>query len=92
MKISDLNWILFVRLPEFASGPFRKRIRRWISRKIQQTLLAFGHGFAFVGREYPLEIDGDIFYIDLLFYHIPSHKYIVVEFLCGAPHKSSYVA
>jgi len=42
-------------------------------------LLAFGHGFAFVGRQYPLEVDGDTYYIDLLFYHIPSHRYIAVE-------------
>ncbi len=58
--------------------------------KIQETLLAFGHGFAFVGRQYPLEIDGDTFYVDLLFYHIPSHRYIVVELLCYVQHKSSY--
>ena len=42
-------------------------------------LLALGKGFAFVGRQYPLEVDGDVYYIDLLFYHVKLHCYCVVE-------------
>ena len=60
-------------------GHLEKELEDGLVEKIQQTLLAFGHGFAFVGRQYPLEIDGDTFYVDLLFYHIPSHRYIAVE-------------
>ena len=60
-------------------GHLEKELEGGLVEKIQETLLAFGHGFAFVGRQYPLEIDGDTFYIDLLFYHIPSHRYIAVE-------------
>lgn len=60
-------------------GHLEKELEGGLVEKIQQTLLAFGHGFAFVGRQYPLEIDGDTFYIDLLFYHIPSHRYIAVD-------------
>jgi predicted nuclease of restriction endonuclease-like (RecB) superfamily len=60
-------------------GYLEKELEDGLVEKIQQTLLAFGHGFAFVGRQYPLEIDGDTYYIDLLFYHIPSHRYIAVE-------------
>jgi predicted nuclease of restriction endonuclease-like (RecB) superfamily len=60
-------------------GHLEKELEDGLVNKIQETLLAFGHGFAFVGRQYPLEIDGDTFYIDLLFYHIPSHRYIAVE-------------
>ena len=60
-------------------GHLEKELEDGLVEKIQQTLLAFGHGFAFVGRQYPLEIDGDTFYIDLLFYHIPSHRYIAVD-------------
>ena len=60
-------------------GHLEKELEDGLVDKIQETLLAFGHGFAFVGRQYPLEIDGDTFYIDLLFYHIPSHRYIAVE-------------
>jgi predicted nuclease of restriction endonuclease-like (RecB) superfamily len=60
-------------------GHLERELEDGLVGKIQETLLAFGHGFAFVGRQYPLEIDGDTFYIDLLFYHIPSHRYIAVE-------------
>lgn len=66
----------FLKLPP---GHLERDLEDGLVEKIQQTLLAFGHGFAFVGRQYPLEIDGDTFYIDLLFYHIPSHRYIAVE-------------
>lgn len=66
----------FLNLPP---GHLERDLEDALVDKIQQTLLAFGHGFAFVGRQYPLEIDGDTFYIDLLFYHIPSHRYIAVE-------------
>lgn len=60
-------------------GYLEKELEDGLVEKIQQTLLAFGHGFAFVGRQYPLEVDGETYYIDLLFYHIPSHRYISVE-------------
>lgn len=66
----------FLNLPP---GHLEKDLEDGLVDKIQETLLAFGHGFAFVGRQYPLEIDGDTFYVDLLFYHIPSHRYIAVE-------------
>ena len=60
-------------------GYLEKELEEEMVAKIQKTLLAFGHGFSFVGRQYPLEIDGDTYFIDLLFYHIPSHRYIAVE-------------
>ena len=60
-------------------GHLEKELEDGLVARIQETLLAFGHGFAFVGRQYPLEIDGDTFYVDLLFYHIPSHRYIAVD-------------
>ncbi len=38
-----------------------------------------GRGFAFVGREYVLEMNGEEYRMDLLFYLIPMHRYFVVE-------------
>jgi len=38
-----------------------------------------GSGFAFVGRQYRLEVEGDEFFIDLLFYHTRLKCYVVVE-------------
>lgn len=46
---------------------------------ITRFLLELGSGFAFVGRQYRLEVNGDEFFIDLLFYHIRLKCYVVVE-------------
>jgi len=43
--------------------------------RIAQTLAEFGQGFAFVGRQYHLDVDGDDFFIDLLLYHVPSDRF-----------------
>ncbi len=51
-----------------------------------------GKGFAFIGRQYHLIVDGDDYYIDILMYHLQLHCYVVVELLCCAQHNSSYVA
>ena len=42
-------------------------------------LLELGSGFAFVGRQYKMEVDSDEFRIDLLFYHTKLYCYVVVE-------------
>jgi len=46
---------------------------------VQQLLLEMGKGFSFVGRQYHIEIGGDDFYIDLLFYHYKLRCFVVVE-------------
>ncbi|HBB32286.1 MAG TPA: DUF1016 domain-containing protein [Cyanobacteria bacterium UBA9273] len=46
---------------------------------IRDFLLELGVGFAFVGSQYHLEIDGDDFYIDLLFYHLRLRCYVVID-------------
>ena len=46
---------------------------------IVRLLNAMGKGFAFVGREYVVEMGGEEYRIDLLFYLIPLHRYFVVE-------------
>ena len=38
-----------------------------------------GAGFSFIGKQYRLEIGGDEFFIDLLFYHVKLHCYVVLE-------------
>ncbi len=42
-----------------------------------------GQGFAFVGKQVHLELGGDDFYLDLLFYHIKLKCYIVIELKSG---------
>lgn len=46
---------------------------------IQKLLLELGKGFAFIGRQYHLEIAGYDYYLDLLFYHTQLRCYCVVE-------------
>lgn len=46
---------------------------------IQSFLLELGKDFAFVGRQYHIEIDDDDYYLDLLFYHLRLRCYVVIE-------------
>lgn len=45
--------------------------------RLQETLLELGHGLAFVGRQVHLDVDGDDFYIDLLFFPVTQLHYVV---------------
>ncbi len=50
---------------------------------IQEFLLELGAGFAFVGRQVPLEVDDETYRIDLLFYHVRLHCYFIIELKAG---------
>lgn len=50
-----------------------------LTERVQRFLLELGAGFAFVGRQVKIEVGGDEFYIDLLFYHLKLRRYVVVE-------------
>jgi predicted nuclease of restriction endonuclease-like (RecB) superfamily len=54
-------------------------LERALVNHIRDFLLELGVGFAFVGSQYHLEIDGDDFYIDLLFYHLRLRCYVVID-------------
>jgi predicted nuclease of restriction endonuclease-like (RecB) superfamily len=58
-------------------------IEEAMTLRMAQTLAEFGPGFAFIGRQYHLDVDGDDFFIDLLLYHVPSDRYVVVELKAG---------
>ena len=47
--------------------------------RLKDFLIEMGSGFAFVGNQYRLEVDGDEFFLDLLFYHTRLHCYIVID-------------
>ncbi len=57
--------------------------------RITRFMLELGKGFAFVGRQYHLEVGGEDFYIDLLFYHLRLHCYVAIELKTG-PFKPEY--
>ncbi len=48
-------------------------------KHVTQFLLELGAGFAFVGRQRLLDVGGDEFFIDLLFYHLKLRRYLVIE-------------
>lgn len=54
-------------------------IEQALVQHITRFLLELGSGFAYVGRQFRLEVGGDEFFIDLLFYHIRLKCYVVVE-------------
>ncbi len=56
-----------------------KELENALVEDITNFLLELGNGFAFVGRQYRIEIDGEEFFIDLLFYHVKLKCYVVVE-------------
>jgi predicted nuclease of restriction endonuclease-like (RecB) superfamily len=47
--------------------------------RLRDFLIEMGAGFAFVGNQYRLEVDGDEFFLDLLFYHTRLHCYVVID-------------
>lgn len=51
---------------------------------ISRFLLELGAGFAYVGRQVPLEVGGEDFFIDLLFYHLKLRCFVVIELKAGA--------
>ena len=56
-----------------------REIEAALVRHVTRFLLELGAGFAFVGRQVPLEVGGDDFFIDLLFYHLKLRCYVVIE-------------
>ena len=56
-----------------------KELEDALTNNITKFLLELGQGFAFVGRQVHLEVGGDDFYIDLLFYHLKLRCYVVIE-------------
>ena len=54
-------------------------IENALVRHVTRFLMELGAGFAFIGRQYRLEVGGDEFFIDLLFYHIRLKCFVVVE-------------
>jgi len=66
------------------SEPFHEReLEAALVRHLEKFLLELGQGFAFVGRQYRLDVGDDDFYIDLLFYHLRLRAFVVVDLKKG---------
>lgn len=64
-------------------------LERELVKHITNFLLELGAGFSFVGKQFHLEVGGEDFYLDLLFYHLKLRCYVVVELKTG-PFRPEY--
>ncbi|MDL2259263.1 PDDEXK nuclease domain-containing protein [Deltaproteobacteria bacterium OttesenSCG-928-K17] len=70
--------------------PFHEReLETELIRHVEKFLLELGSGFAFVGRQYHLDVGEQDFYIDLLFYHLKLRCFVVIDLKRG-PFKPEY--
>ena len=68
---------------ELKENSKEKDLEEALINNITKVLLEFGKGFAYVGHQYHLEIAGEDYYIDLLFYNIKLKCYVVIELKIG---------
>ncbi len=66
-----------------------REVETGLVEHIQKFLLELGVGFAFVGRQYPLDIGGQDYRLDLLFYHLKLRCFVVID-LKGGEFKPEY--
>ncbi|MFH0919154.1 MAG: PDDEXK nuclease domain-containing protein [Fibrobacterota bacterium] len=66
-----------------------RELEQGLLAHVRKFLLELGAGFAFVGQQVHLEVDGEDFYLDLLFYHLKLRCYVIVD-LKTRPFKPEY--
>jgi predicted nuclease of restriction endonuclease-like (RecB) superfamily len=76
--IKDPYVLEFLNLPE-SHRLVESRIEEALISRLQDFLLELGSGFAFIGRQVRLTLDGDHFYPDLVFYHVKLKCYVVID-------------
>ena len=89
--VSQLPWGQIIRLIQMVKDPYlfdflgtadprrEVEVEQALVDHIQKFLLELGTGFAFVGRQVRLEIGGEDYPLDLLFYHLRLRRYVVIE-------------
>ena len=65
------------------------RLRAMLVDKVAQFMVELGAGFSYVGKGLTIDVGGDEFEIDLLFYHVVLHRYIVIELKTGKFHPNA---
>lgn len=58
-------------------------LERKLVENITKFLMELGKGFAYMGRQYPLQVGKKGYLLDLLFYHVKLHCYVVIELKVG---------
>ncbi len=65
--------------------PFHEReMETTLIRHLEKFLMELGQGFAFVGRQFHLDVGDEDFYVDLLFYHLKLRCFVVIDLKKGA--------
>ena len=54
-------------------------VEKGLIKHVEKFLIEMGAGFAFMGRQYHIEVSGDDYYIDILMYNTFLHRYLVIE-------------
>ena len=67
----------------FREDMLERDIEQALVRDVTKLLLELGTGFTFLGNQYHLNVGGDDFYIDLLFYNLNLRCYVVIELKTG---------
>ncbi len=92
---SGISRDLASRLPNFltiAEDAEEQELERGLVAHIRQFLIELGAGFAFLGQQYRLEVGGEDYYLDLLFYHVKLRCYVVIDHRGRLAHKSETVS
>lgn len=71
----------FVRLDD---GARERDLETALLGDIERFMLALGEGFYFAGRQKSLRVGGEEFILDLLFYHHPTRRFVVIDLKIGA--------
>lgn len=80
--IKDPYILEFLGLPE-SNRLIESELEAALVTHLRNFLLELGRGFAFVARQHRLTLDGDHFYVDLVFYHIQLKCYVLIDLKVG---------
>lgn len=77
-------------LPLLKEKYIEKELEESMVERIRDVLLELGNGFSFIGNQYKVTVGNNDYFIDMLFYHLKLHCYIVVE-LKTVPFKPEFI-
>ena len=75
---------------QLADGAKERDLEAALLEDIERFMLALGEGFYFAGRQKSLQIGGEEFILDLLFFHHPTRRFVVIDLKLG-PFKAEFV-
>ncbi|MBP3475230.1 MAG: DUF1016 family protein [Lachnospiraceae bacterium] len=68
---------------QFREGMIERDIETELVNNVKKFLIELGTGFAFVGEQFEVNVNGDEFFIDLLFYHYRLHCFVAIDLKTG---------